>query len=58
MEGRKKVILDILMEDTGGDLVFKPIEISADGAKRLVETSKNTVIRHNIEESLGKKARR
>ena len=48
-EEKRKVTIEVLMEGSGGDLVFQPIKASRDDLRDLIDASKNPVIRHNIE---------
>lgn len=48
-EEKRKVTIEVLMEGSGGDLVFQPIKASKDDLRDLIEASKNPVIKHNIE---------
>ncbi len=48
-EEKRKVTIEVLMEGSGGDLVFQPIKASRDDLRDLIDASKNPVIKHNIE---------
>ncbi len=44
----KKYSIDVLIEGTGGDLVFKKVKENKKNLKKLVEENKNPVIKHNV----------
>ncbi len=48
MKLEKKIALDILVEGSGGDLVFVPVKESRSDLRKLVKESKNPVIKHNV----------
>jgi hypothetical protein len=54
--GKKKgIILDMLLEGNGGELVFAPVTIEKKSdIKKLLET-KNSVIRENLKKELSEK---
>ncbi len=49
MKGKgKKISIDVLMESTGGDLVFKKVKANKHDLKKMVDVDKNPVIKHNV----------
>ena len=44
----KKFTIDVFMEGPGGTLVFNPIKASKNDLKKLIEASKNPVIKMNV----------
>ena len=44
----RKVSIDVLMEGSGGELVFKKVKTSRHDLKELIEASRNPVIKHNV----------
>ncbi len=47
-QGKKKVAADLLVEGSGGELVFRPVKASKSELHKLVEANKNPVIKHNV----------
>lgn len=45
---RRKILLDVLMEGPGGDLVFREVQASKDDLRELIEASRNPVIKNNV----------
>ena len=57
-EKERKISIDVLMEGTGGELVFKEIKASRKDLKELAEADRNPVIKHNVfKTGTGKKVR-
>ncbi len=49
---KKKVVIEMLMEGTGGDLIFKPVEFETKTAlKKAVEKETNTMLKHNLKKA-------
>ena len=44
----RKITIDVLMEGSGGELVFKEVKASRHDLKELIEASRNPVIKHNV----------
>ena len=51
----KKVVIDVLMEGLGGDLVFKPVEFQKTELKNFVRKERNPVIKYNAERAAKEK---
>ncbi len=51
---KKKVTIEVLMEGTGGELYFKPIEADSEHLEELIAATKNSMIKHNLEGQLKK----
>ena len=48
MKAERKRVLDILVEGTSGELIFKPVKTNKSGLRQLVGESKNPVIKRNV----------
>ncbi|MFA4855726.1 MAG: hypothetical protein WC634_04025 [archaeon] len=44
----RKIPIDVLMEGSGGDLVFREVRASKDDLRDLIEASRNPVIKNNV----------
>lgn len=44
----RKISIDVLMEGSGGELVFKEVKANRHDLKELIEASRNPVIKHNV----------
>jgi len=51
----RKISLDVLMEGSGGDLVFREVKASKDDLRGLIEASRNPVIKNNVFRAGGQK---
>ena len=50
-----KITIEVLVEGTGGELVFKPVEVWPGNLRELIETTKNPVVRQSIEKAAKEK---
>jgi hypothetical protein len=48
-------IMDVLVEGPGGELIFKPVEVSPDDISQLKQLSQNPVAKFNIKKELKRK---
>lgn len=51
---KKKIVIEVLMEGTGGELYFQPIEADSEHLEELIAATKNSMIKHNLEGQLKK----
>ncbi|MFH0969966.1 MAG: hypothetical protein V1776_00700 [Candidatus Diapherotrites archaeon] len=48
----KPIIVEILTEGPGGELYFQPIEATPEKLEELIEKTKNSMIKHNLEKQI------
>jgi hypothetical protein len=51
---KKKPTIEVLMEGPGGELYFQPIEADISRLEQLIANTKDSMVRHNLEEQLKK----
>ena len=46
---KKRVLIEVLVEGPGGDLVFRPLEMSKKEIQGFAKEQTNPVLKHNVE---------
>jgi hypothetical protein len=44
----KSIIIEVLIEGPGGELLFQPIEATPKNFEELLKTTRNSMIQHNL----------